>query len=124
MTTPYPHADILRAIAEGKQIQWQDPRGNWRNTAPGDVLLTIGACGPARFRIAPETVLVNGVECPKNADDTIGNPWTVCVVLRSDPVNLLVPFRYEKEVEQFWYATEVDARTVFDALCKPFKEGV
>lgn len=61
----HPYADILIAVAEGKEIQWKTPAHLWANTAPEVVLECIHKklWSPERFRVKPTTIVINGVEC-------------------------------------------------------------
>lgn len=111
MNAPHKHADILRAIADGKKIEcriYQSKRvGNWREANLQDVC---NNPGDMEYRIAPETVTVNGVECPKPNQESKCYWVTIA--------------RTNGHRETYRFDTESDARTVFDALCKPFKDGV
>ena len=120
MTTPHPHAYILRAIADGKQIQYQYCGSEWKDCDPELVLTQLGLDYHSKpsytLRIAPETITVNGVECPKP------------VPYPHDRTNWIVVVEYgtaytgqRSESVMHTFATEADAKTVFDALCKPFK---
>ncbi len=112
MTTPHPHADILRALADGKKVELLTPQGDWKETG-----LTQVANYPATtFRIAPETISVNGVECPKPEPEHQSG----C----SARVRIHLDNCESPADEYFYFDSQADARTVFDALCKPFKEGV
>ena len=61
----HPYADILIAIAEGKEIQWNKSQGGWDTQSAEDTLHEIihGEYSPERYRIKPDTILINGVEC-------------------------------------------------------------
>ena len=74
MTTPHPQADLLRAIADGKQMQELDfpginHPGNWCD-CDADRALNLIIRGVEQYvRIKPETVTINdtvtinGIEC-------------------------------------------------------------
>ena len=117
MSTPHPHANILRAIADGKRIQ-----GRLNSSVPwvDAELINLAQEPECQFRIAPETVMVNGVECPK----PVGNPHTETNWL----VDISIGQCYagtRTSRQHFVFATEEDAKTIYNALCKPFKsEGV
>ena len=66
MTTPHPHADKLIAIAEGKQMQHMDSKERWEHIGGNAAAWYISQEEGDKIRIAPETILVNGVECAKN----------------------------------------------------------
>lgn len=67
MTTEHKYAHILRAIADGKAVQWQDSRGIWMNPVPSEVLEFIASdsYSPDRYRIKPRTININGYEVPE-----------------------------------------------------------
>ena len=115
MNAPHLHADILRALADGKKIECRIQQhvytGDWRK---GNLQDVCNNPGDLEFRIAPETVLINGVECPKPGHQN-GN---------HSRIRLSIENCMEPEARSYYYANGTDARTVFDALCKPFKEGV
>ena len=66
-TTPHPYADILRAIADGKNVQWQNSGGSWQNQSVSETLMEISneEYSPARYRVAPRTITINGHEVPE-----------------------------------------------------------
>ena len=115
MTTPHKHRDILIAIADGKKIQYQYCNSGWRDCDAAVALTQLGPdyLGKPSYtlRIAPETITVNGVECPKPLEQNIHTGNWVSIETNG--------FLFEVS-----FAEAADARTVFDALCKPFKEGV
>jgi len=66
-TTPHPYAHILRAIADGQAVQWQDTAGQWKYQ-PTDVTLDeIARAGyhPTRYRIKPRTVRIGDIDVPE-----------------------------------------------------------
>lgn len=81
MTTPHPNADLLRAIADGKQMQCYDATNSrdgraWINAVAEFALyeLSKGSSG-LPIRIKPDTIIVNGVECnaPMRVEPEMGN---------------------------------------------------
>jgi len=66
MTTPHPHADLLHAIADGKQMQ--ELRKCCRDDAhdcSAERALDLIPIGQADcVRIKTDTVTINGIECP------------------------------------------------------------
>lgn len=66
-TTPHPYAHILNAIAEGKNVQWQESSGEWANQSPTATLLEISnqEFSPARYRVHAKTIRINGREVPE-----------------------------------------------------------
>lgn len=60
MTTPHKYADILRAIADGKEIEWQ-LMNEWKKVETSEFFFALqNKESKAHFRIAPETVNING----------------------------------------------------------------
>lgn len=107
MTTPHKDADKLIAIAHGKQMQVYGNQGTpWADASHDRALVAICAGQPCRIK--PETVMVNGVECPKPV--TIGR-YTVRLMILNEG--------------KFWdtfFDNLSEAETVCHALIKPFKE--
>lgn len=69
MTTPHPAADLLRAIADGRQMQELDfpginHPGNWCDCDADRALNRISRGVEQYVRIKPDTVTINGIECP------------------------------------------------------------
>lgn len=66
MTTPHPNADMLRAIADGKQMQGRLTADDcdWFDIYPDQAIGAIASDYSMNVRIKPETVLINGIECP------------------------------------------------------------
>jgi hypothetical protein len=76
----HPYAEILIAIADGKEIQWRNGEGTWATCAIPLLFDVIerASKSPSRFRIKPASITVNGIECEapvKNGD------WSVTVQL-------------------------------------------
>ena len=66
---PHPQADILRAIADGKQIQYRYSSG-WIDTGYIDILGLLYNKVDCQFRIKPKTININGIEVPKPMRET------------------------------------------------------
>lgn len=66
-TTQHQYANILRAIADGEEIQWQASNGNWLNKDHGDSLIEIGQMTyvSSRYRVKQKTITINGFEVPE-----------------------------------------------------------
>lgn len=66
-TTEHPYAHILRAIAGGQKIQWQDSLGRWLDQEEDITLHEIGRreLAPGRYRVKPRTITINGREVPE-----------------------------------------------------------
>ena len=63
----HPYADILIAIAEGKEVQFQTGNGTWLPQSVNATLYEIhhSQFGPGRYRIKPATITINGCEVEK-----------------------------------------------------------
>lgn len=66
MTTPHPNADLLRAIADGRQMQGRLPEDgcDWFDIYPDQAIGAIASDYSMKVRIKPDTVTINGIECP------------------------------------------------------------
>ena len=130
MTTPHPYAEILHAIADGKQIQFQyTPVDVWvaatYSTALSEITRSVYPAN--RFRIKPDTTTIGGKE--------LNAPLRVAPEQRT---RYYIPDFHEKSpTEHMWaddssdhkwlaagicFATEADAKAVaeaFLALLKP-----
>lgn len=116
MNAPHKHANILRALADGKKIQGRlNSSVAWIDVD----LLNLAQEPECQFRIAPETITVNGVEVPKPMQPPYdNNNWIVNIEYGTAYTGQRTSYKL------LTFLNQADARTVFDALCKPFKEGV
>lgn len=66
MTTPHPQAHLLRAIADGRQMQGRLPEDgcDWFDIYPDQAIGAIASDYSMKVRIKPDTVTINGIECP------------------------------------------------------------
>lgn len=64
MSAPHPYAHILRAVAEGENVQWQDSPGRWINQTATVTLQEIAnnQYDPRRYRVHASTITINGRE--------------------------------------------------------------
>ena len=64
--TPHPQAHLLRAIADGRQMQGRLPEDgcDWFDIYPDQAIGAIASDYSMKVRIKPDTVLINGIECP------------------------------------------------------------
>lgn len=109
MTTPHPLAEFIHAFADGKKVQFERPDMGWINCT---TLLDFSSYSDCKWRFKPDTIVVNGVEVPKEATDNADSRFAVDIECRWNRSNL-----------RLWYPSEDVAKKVFDALCKPFKES-
>ena len=109
MTTPHKDADKLLAIAHGKQMQVHGNNGTpWVDASPDRALMAICAGQPCRIK--PETVTVNGIDCPRPVPP-LERKYTVRILILNRGI--------------FWeldFAELADAEAVCRAMVKPFKE--
>ena len=63
----HPYAEILRAIADGKEIEWLGCDEVWSSQGADETLSEIvdTIFAPERYRVKPETTNINGIEVPK-----------------------------------------------------------
>jgi len=128
---PNPYAHVLLGIAAGKQIQWQNGDGEWAVQCQGRALLHEIARGefkPERYRVAPDTVTINGIEVPapeKVAPANGSKYWSLSSFGGS---RITTWFGGEENRHALHngliWLTEADARAAFDALTKPLREYV
>ena len=64
----HPYAEILHAIAEGKQIQFYSSSNGWVDQSYVQTLLEIvdEAFPTNKYRIKPDVILINSIEVPKS----------------------------------------------------------
>lgn len=108
MTTPHKDAALLRAIADGKQMQVEGPTIPWRDASPDDALFAVYNGEPCRIK--PKVIIINGVECPKPEFGEAAHY----------AVTVTIPLLFKDHTAHF--STAVDALSVYQALIKPFKE--
>ena len=89
----HPYAEILLAIADGEEVEWQSRDGEWMTQHANVVFFDIanGSFPPERYRIKPPTVNINGIEVPE-------------------------PLRSAPEKGQLYYAPNLCARTLVSIL--------
>ena len=107
MTTPHPLAEFIIAFAQGKKVTtywgYKTPRRQVTNLEDFD------APTAGNFRIEPDTLTVNGVECVAPVMDKQG-----CVLNLSYGTRL--------SLSSLHFNTESDRDAFREALIKPFKE--
>jgi len=61
------YAELLHAIADGKQLQWKSQACGWVNQIAEQCLSEFShrAYTPASYRIKPVTIIINGFEVPE-----------------------------------------------------------
>lgn len=103
--TQHPQADILRAIADGKQIQTaiDSEHGGWKDIRPDEALHFI-TNRIAKLRIKPATITINGTELPKPVPNADEPPEQFCFTL------------YGEERKAFWFNTREDRDAVYAKL--------
>ena len=108
------YSEILIAIAEGKDIQYQYIDTEWRPIHAGNVLLYLSSENKDKpaytFRVKPSTININGVEC-KVPDGS--NRYRISIL----------SYGFPKSVVNEWsWGTERDRDAAYAALIKPFGE--
>lgn len=65
MTTEHKYAQVLRWIADGKEIQWKLRNGEWIDQKHGPALEEIANedWSPDHYRLKPRTIMIGDVEC-------------------------------------------------------------
>lgn len=82
----HPYAWILRAIADGDEVQWQDRHGQWKYQAVETTLTEVAdeCYEPSRYRVKPKVIVINGVFVPVPMKEA---PEVNTVVFIADPCN-------------------------------------
>ena len=111
MTTAHRDASLLRAIADGKQMQVEGLTAPWMDASGDDALIALAEGQPCRIK--PEFIVINGVEC--DASQRRKADFFVCITLVGHSRELLAE-------GVFYWPNKDAARTAFEALIKPFKE--
>lgn len=129
MTTPHPQADLLRAIADGRQMQGRLPEDgcDWFDIYPDQAIGAIASDYSMKVRIKPDTVTINGIECPAPmrvepeqgslyyAPTPANEAFATSFRWRGDSVDL---FLLERGI---CFATADDAATAARAMIAPLK---
>lgn len=105
-TTPHPDAALLRAIADGKQMQGEGYGTKWMDIPAHDALRLLSHAKPCRIK--PEFIVINGVECPKPNKKAEKNWVSIVCANGRESVHC--------------FDSTADAIAVYEALIKPFKE--
>lgn len=110
MTTPHPNADLLRAIADGKQMQGrlQEDGCDWFDIYPDQAIGAIASDYSMKVRIKPETVLINGIECPApmRVAPALGAMFYCPDIVRKNGYNACV-----------WYGSVADENLLANGVC-------
>ena len=88
--TPHPAADLLRAIADGEQMQ-ESVYTPWKNCGAHRAIELIAHGDDNRVRIAPRTITVNGIEVPEpmRVEPQLEAEYWVAEVTRERPAKYL-----------------------------------
>lgn len=112
------YAEILHAIADGRDVQWQGNNLGWYAQPPEQTLREV--CNrqfpPARYRVKPATININGHEVPEplRVEPAAGDLVWVPALLQTNTIT--DDFRYNPGSE---YSTAYFAR----GLCHATKEA-
>ena len=126
MTTPHPHADLLRAIADGRQMQIKRP-SEWRDCDASTALAGLASVAPHHIRIKPDTVTINGIECPApmRVEPEMGS-WYYAPTPTNEAKFTLWAWSNDATDQRFFaeglcFATAADAAAVAKAMLAPLK---
>lgn len=116
--TPHPHAEMLIAIAEGKQMQGHIAKQTWMDVSPSRALELISS-GPwtAAIRIKPEpsTITINGHEFPEPMRVAPEEGAMYWVVNLSADANVAHCY--------YWDADDKYGQRLNNGLCQATKQG-
>ena len=134
MTTPHPHADLLRAIADGKQMQ-QDrtytdsTEPKWTDCSSVRALYLISCEESDLVRIKPDTVTINGIECnaPMRVEPEMGS-WYYTPTPTNEAKFTLWAWLNDASGQRLFaeglcFATAEDAAAAARAMIAPLKGG-
>lgn len=101
------HADILRALADGKQIQTSLTTGGWINRDAKIVLNLIANESSCDYRIKPQTININGFEVPEpmREEPEHGSSYWLTDPLNIEGVNTCT--WYESATDKAWLSLGV-----------------
>lgn len=125
MTTPHPKADLLRAIADGRQMQIKRP-SEWRDCDASTALAGLASVAPHHIRIKPDTVTINGIECPAPMVDA-PEKRTICWAPTIDRMEQAGWVWHGTVDETLWlesglcFVTKADAKAVAEAMLAPLR---
>lgn len=130
MTTPHPSAKLLRAIADGKQMQSRIKfTKNWEDCSANRALHCIICFDAGNIRIKPDTVTINGVVCPVPMLEVPEHPdlyWTPD--LEGDAMSVewsrFSSLSVQHLSDGLCFDTEEAAQAVAEAMIKPLREYV
>lgn len=115
MPTPHPQAEILRAVADGRTVQIENPAlsGSYLDLSAAGALNYL-ADGRRTLRVKPATVIVNGVEVPE--PNWCGTDLCLRGGAKTYHVSVIVG------VDHFRipYKCQANAEACYQALIKPF----
>lgn len=129
MTTPHPQADLLRAIADGRQMQGRLPEDgcDWFDIYPDQAIGAIASDYSMKVRIKPDTVTINGIECPApmRVEPEQGS-WYYTPTPANEAFAASLQWRGDS-IDRFWlemgicFATADDAAAAARAMIAPLK---
>ena len=110
--TPHPQAEILRAIADGEEIEAFYDEG-WHDTVPRSAIKYLGA-DMYPLRIKPKVININGIEVPEpmREEPKDGTPFWIIDIVYSENVR-----RSE------WEASFMQKKWLKAGLCHLTKEA-
>jgi hypothetical protein len=105
--------EILLAIANEKQVQWDSPTEGWKDNSATATLYEIsrGLFDPSRYRVKPETIIINRVECMAPNPDSRGTYKLRIVEIDGASA---------KKDHWVYFGNIADRDAAYDALIKPF----
>lgn len=108
MNKPHKHAAVIKAWADGAIIQiYRDSWDDW------EIVSEPKWSEHRKYRVKPEPLIVNGVECAIPASDD-NHPWVVSVSVKRE-------HQSTGSTYLLYFDESVDALGMYHALIKPFR---
>jgi len=120
MTNLISGADALRALADGKDVEFKCGSNLWRPLSAKQQPLEILIDHDVQFRLKPLTITINGIEVPCCGKDyQYGDAMYILNSLEPEEYSLVVLDKVD-EVPLYWWRTEEEVKQVVAALRQVF----
>ena len=111
--------EALRALADGKEVQWAT--GNDFQDITDEWQIREFLHPSFKFRLKPRTITVNGIEVPAPADDKDYHHQGIWILNSLEPKEYsYVVLDITDELPRYWWRTEEEIKQVVAALRQVF----